>query len=186
MVELTSLWLPIVLSGIALFFASFLAWMVLPHHKQDWIGLPDEAAFGKALGDMNVPAGNYMFPYCATNEEMKSPEFQERQKKGPNGLLQVWPGPCNMGKNLVCTFLVLLVLSFCFAYLATLGLELGDSFMDVFRFVGTAAIVTYAGGFLLNGIWFPRKLVGDILDGVAYGLITGIIFAALWPAGPAL
>jgi hypothetical protein len=23
--------------------------------------------------------------------------------------------------------------------------------------------------------------VGDILDGIAYGLITGLIFAAMWP-----
>ena len=35
MVELTSLWLPILLSTVALFFLSFLAWTVLPHHKPD-------------------------------------------------------------------------------------------------------------------------------------------------------
>ena len=186
MVELTSLWLPIVLSGVALFFASFLAWMVLPHHKQDWIGLPDEAGFGKALGGLNVPVGNYMFPYCATSQEMKSPKFLERQKSGPNGLLQVWPGPCQMGKNLVCTFLMFLAVSFCIGYLATLGVQPGAEFMQVFRFVGTAGILAYAAGTLLNGIWFPRKLIGDILDGVAYGLITGVIFAAMWPAGPTL
>jgi hypothetical protein len=186
MVELTSLWLPIVLSSVALFFASFLAWMVLPHHKQDWIGLPDEAAFGKALGDLNVPAGQYMFPHCATAEEMKSPEFIERQKKGPIGLLQVWPGPCNMGKNMACTFLMFLAVSFCLAYLATLGVQLGAEFKEVFRFVGTAGILTYTAGTLLNGIWFSRKLIGDILDGIAYGLITGAIFAAMWPGGPAL
>jgi hypothetical protein len=186
MVELTSLWLPIVLSGVALFFASFLSWMVLPHHKQDWVGLPDEAGFDKALGDLNVPAGNYMFPYCGTSEQMKSPEFQTRQKNGPNGLLQVWPGPTNMGMNMACTLLLFLVISFSLAYLATLGPELGDEFMKVFRFVGTAAILIYAGGPLLNGIWFRRKLCGDILDGIAYGLITGAIFAAMWPTGPAL
>ena len=186
MVELTSLWLPIVLSGVALFFASFLAWMVLPHHKQDWIGLPDESGFGKALGSLNVPSGNYMFPYCATSEEMKSPEFLERQKTGPNGLLQLWPGPCNMGRNLVCTLLLFLCVSFCMAYLPTLGLQPGDEFMKVFRFVGTAGIIVYAGGPILNGIWFPRKLFGDILDGVAYGLITGLIFAVMWPSGPTL
>ena len=46
---LSTLWLPIVLSGVALFFASFLAWMVLPHHKGDFIKLPDEGAFENAL-----------------------------------------------------------------------------------------------------------------------------------------
>jgi len=186
MVELTSLWLPILLTGVALFFASFLAWMVLPHHRKDWIGLPDEAGFNKAIGELNVPAGNYMFPYCATPEEMKSPEYLERQKAGPNGLLQLWPGPCNMGKNLALTFSLFLFVSFCLAYLATLGLQIGDEFMQVFRFVGTAGVIVYAAGPVLNSIWFPRKIIGDILDGVAYGLITGAIFAAMWPAGPTL
>jgi len=32
---LLALWLPIVLSAIALFFASFLSWVVLPLHKRD-------------------------------------------------------------------------------------------------------------------------------------------------------
>lgn len=186
MVELTSLWLPILLSGVALFFASYLAWMVLPHHKQDWTRLPDENGFIQALGSLNVPKGNYVFPYCETPEEMKSPEFLERQKMSPNGMLQVWSGPCNMGKNLVCTFLFFLAVSFCLAYLATLGVQPGADFMAVFRFVGTAGILAYAVGPVINGIWFPRKIFGDILDGIAYGLITGAIFAAMWPAGPSL
>jgi hypothetical protein len=29
-------------------------------------------------------------------------------------------------------------------------------------------------------------MIGDILDGVAYGLITGAIFAVLWPAASAV
>ena len=53
--------------------------------------------------------------------------------------------------------------------------------MKVFRFVGTAGILTYGTANILNGIWFGRKMVADIVDGIAYGLITGLIFAALWP-----
>ena len=30
-------------------------------------------------------------------------------------------------------------------------------------------------------IWFGRKMAADIFDGIVYGLITGLIFAALWP-----
>ena len=56
--------------------------------------------------------------------------------------------------------------------------------MTVFRFVGTAGILTYGTANILNGIWFGRKMVADIVDGIAYGLITGLIFAALWPGQP--
>ncbi len=36
MVTLGSLWLPIVLSAVVVFFASWLMHMVLPHHWTDW------------------------------------------------------------------------------------------------------------------------------------------------------
>ena len=61
----------------------------------------------------------------------------------------------------------------------------GAEFMKVFRFVGTAGILTYGTANILNGIWFGRKMVGDIVDGIAYGLITGAIFAWLWPVAVA-
>lgn len=184
MVELTSLWLPTLLSAVALFFIGYLTWMVIPTHNKDWIALPDEDGVGKALRDLNVPAGNYMFPYCADPKEMQSEAFIEKQKQGPNGTLQVWDGPCSMGANLGCQFGFLLVTSFCLAYLATLGPKAGDDFMTVFRFVGTAGILTYAAGTVPSSIWFKTRLTGNVIDGVLYGLATGAIFAALWPGGP--
>jgi hypothetical protein len=57
----------------------------------------------------------------------------------------------------------------------------GEGFGKVFRFVGTAGVLTYGTANILNGIWFGRKMVADIVDGVVYGLITGAIFALLWP-----
>ena len=46
---LIALWMPIVVSGVALFFASWIAWMLLPHHKAEWKGLPNEDALLAAL-----------------------------------------------------------------------------------------------------------------------------------------
>ena len=182
MVDLMSLWLPILLSTAALFFLSFLAWMVLPHHKKDWNGLPDEAAFGKAVSDLNLQPGNYSFPYFESNEEMKSPEFLQRQQQGPNGTLQLWNGPCNMGKCLFCQFTFFLVTNFCLAYLATMGVQAGANFMQVFRFVGTAGILTYTAASVPGSIWFNLRLPGYIVDGLMYGLATGAVFACFWPA----
>ena len=88
-----------------------------------------------------------------------------------------------MGVNMLCTLLFFMIANFVIAYLAGMVLPPGDDFMKVFRFVGTAGILTYGTANILNGIWFGRKMVADIVDGIAYGLITGLIFAALWP-GP--
>ena len=75
---LFSLWMPILVSAVAVFIAAFLAWMVLPHHRSDWSKLPDDKAFVEALRSLGLPPGQYMFPYAAEGAEMKSPEFKER------------------------------------------------------------------------------------------------------------
>lgn len=177
-----SLWLPIVVSGVALFFASWLAWMVLPHHKKEWTGLANEDALMGAIKNAGVVAGQYVFPYAECSADMNKEEFKAKTQAGPNGSLIVWAGPCNMGVNLFCTIVFFLVVNFAIAYLAAMVIAPGADRWFVFRFVGTAGVITYGSANILNGIWFGRKMVGDIMDGIAYGLITGAIFAWLWPA----
>lgn len=181
-ISVWSLWLPILISGVALFFASWVAWMFLPHHKKEWTRLPDEDAVMNALKAANIPPGQYTFPCPATPNDWKSEEFKAKMQAGPNGHLVLWSAACSMGRNMLCTVIFFLVANFVIAYLATQALDPGASSMDVFQFVGTAGILTYGTANILNGIWFGRKMIGDIADGIAYGLITGAIFAALWPA----
>ena len=61
-VSLASLWLPILVSAVAVFFVSFLAWMVLPHHKKDINAIADEKAWSKHLKQHDLPPGMYMWP----------------------------------------------------------------------------------------------------------------------------
>lgn len=178
---LVSLWLPVIVSGVALFFASWVAWMLLPHHKGEWKGLPNEDAVMAALKSAGVGSGQFQFPYCASPDEWKTDAFKARMQAGPNGHMVVWSGPCNMGKNMLCTVIFFTVVSSLIAYLAGIAVPPGAEFMRVFRFVGTAGIVTYGSANILNGIWFGRRMIADIADGIAYGVITGLIFAALWP-----
>ena len=77
--HMLSLWLPIVASGVALFFASWLAWMVLPHHKKEWTGLANEDAVTGALRNAGVAPGQYMFPYAACSADWNKPTSSNRQ-----------------------------------------------------------------------------------------------------------
>jgi len=178
-----SLWLPIIVSGVALFFASWAAWMLLPHHKGDWKSLPNEDEFSQMARSAGIAPGQYMFPHCPSPEEWKSEAFRARLQAGPNGVLYVWQPGGGMALNMFCTWLLFTVLSFIIAYLAGMVIPPGADRWHVFRFVGTAGILTYASSGLLNAIWFRRKIRADILDGIAYALITGAIFALLWPSG---
>jgi hypothetical protein len=179
--SVASLWLPVVVSGVALFFASWMAWMVLPHHKAEWKGVPNEEALLAALKNVGVPPGQYMFPHAKTPADYKNEAFLAKVKAGPRGTLTLWSAPPSMGFNMLCTVLFFVVANFVIAYLAGQVIAPGADKMKVFQFVGTAGILTYGTANILNGIWFGRKMIADILDGVAFGLITGAIFAALWP-----
>lgn len=100
MALLLSLWLPILISTIGVFFASGLIHMFLPHHRNDFGKLPDEPAVMDALHNFDLDEGDYHFPHCAGPKEMASEEFAARMKQGPVGLLTVMKsGPPTMGKN---------------------------------------------------------------------------------------
>ena len=57
MIQLTALWLPILLSAVVVFFASFIMHMVLAYHKSDYRKLPDEDRVTDAIRSAGVTRG---------------------------------------------------------------------------------------------------------------------------------
>ena len=185
MVSVTQLWLPILVSSVAVFFASFLAWMVLPHHKKDIKTLPKEKEWAENLKLLNLSPGIYMWPGCDTPEEMKSAEYKQRYKDGPWGSVTILGAQPNFGRNLLLVFLFYVVVGIFVSYLAGQGRAAGASFSAVFQMAGTAAIAAYCAGSIPNALFFGkpgRFVLTDFIDALVYGLITGLIFAWLWPS----
>ena len=173
-----SLALPILLSGVALFFASFLSWMVLQLHKQDWVKLAQEDKFMEAVRGCDISPGSYTFPGCNSPEEMKSEEFTKKIEAGPRGVMTVFD-KVSMGRNLGQTFVYFLVASFCLAYLTKLAVPPGADFMKVFRFVSTAGFLTFFAAIVPHAIWFKCRIVGHLIESIAFAAIIGAIFAAM-------
>lgn len=187
MISVASLWLPIVLSAVAVFFASFLAWMVLPHHKPDFRKLPDEPGFAEAIRRFGLTPGLYVFPFC-TPQEMKTEEGKSRYAAGPWGNMMLMGAQPNMGKSLLFVFIFYLVVGVFVAYLAKFALGTGEPFRAVFRFTTTVAVAAYCLGGIPHGLFMGRtfrSVAMDVIDGLVYGAITGLIFAALWPSAGA-
>ena len=84
---LASLILPAVVAGVAVFFGSFLIWMVSKWHDGDFQPLPDEKGFLDATKAHDLPRGFYLWP-MDTPEAMKTEAFKERWAKGAVGLDQ--------------------------------------------------------------------------------------------------
>ena len=177
---LESLWLPVVLTAVALFFCSFLSWMVLHLHKSDWRKLPNEDEVMTTAAKWNLPVGSYMFPYACENKEMQSEAFQKKYKDGPRGILQIMPA-ANMGAKLGFTILYFLVVAFALAYLSSVAFQAGETFLNVFRFIFTAALLIFLAATVQHSIWFNTRVTGHVIESLLYAAVAGAIFAGLWP-----
>lgn len=185
MTALTALWLPIVLSAVLVFFASFLIHMFLGYHKADYRTMPNEDKVMDALRAFNIPPGDYAVPKPQSSADMKSPEFEAKQKKGPVFFLTLIPsGPMQMGKYLVRWFIYNLVVAFFAAYIASRALAPGADYMDAFQFAGATTFIGYTLGLWQMSIWYSRSTGTSIrytIDGLIFALLTGGVFGWLWP-----
>jgi hypothetical protein len=185
MTPLVQLWLPVLVSAVVVFVASFLAWMVLPHHKKDIKTLPDEKALTDHLRKLNLPPGTYMWPGCQPGQDMKSEEYCARYNAGPWGTMNVVGRKPSFARNLVLTFLLYIVVSIFVGYVTSLAREPGASFLPVFRLAGATAVLGYCAGSIPGAIFTGkpgRFVLTDFIDGVVYGLLTGVMFGLFWPA----
>ena len=181
---LIPLWLPVLLSAGAIWIVSAIVGMALPHHKRDFVGLPDEDGFMDYLRGRGIEPGNYLFPDFRDREALKSEKVEKALNEGPVGHLSVWQTPVTMGGKLVATFVVYLVVSTLIAYLTRVALPGAASFAKVFQVAATAGVLAYCFSFIPNALWFSayrRTIVASVFDGILYGVITGAIFAWCWP-----
>ena len=185
MVELSTLWLPILLSAVIVFLASSIIHMATSLHKNDYLKVPNEEKVMDTIRPLNIPPGDYMIPRCMSSKEMKSPEFTEKLKKGPVMLFTVYPnGPFAMGQSLVQWFLYSIVIGIFSAYVSGRALTVGAEYLQVFRFAGVTAFMGYAVALWQLSIWYKRSWGTTFrltIDGLLYALLTAGAFGWLWP-----
>jgi len=186
MISIFSLWLPILLSAVFVFIASALVWMVLPHHKSDYKGLPNEDAERETLTPQNIPPGQYDIPHIQSPDTIKDPEVKKKFDDGPVGFFTVLPSRVpNMGKNMVLSFVYYLVVGILVSYVASRFLEPGVEYLKVFLLVGVVTWLTYGFGVIQDSIWFGKpcsSVIKHLFDSLIYALLTAGVFGWLWPS----
>lgn len=185
MVQFTALWLPILVAAVFVFIASSVIHMVLGYHKSDYVKVESEDGVMDALRKFDIPPGDYMIPCAGGPEGMKSPEFQEKMKRGPVALFTiVKSGEVSIGKNLILWFIYSIVIGVFAAYISGHALGPRAHYLDVFRYAGTVAFAGYGLGLLQNSIWFSRRWTTtfkSMFDALIYALLTAGTFGWLWP-----
>jgi hypothetical protein len=185
MTALHTLWLPVLLSSVIVFVVSSIIHMALPWHKSDYPKVPDEDKVMDALRPFAIPPGDYMMPRPASAQDMRSPEFLEKRRKGPVMVFTVLPsGPPSMASYLVLWFLYSVGVGILAAYVASRALPVGADYIRVFRFVGVTAFACYSVALWQMSIWYRRAWLTTIkatVDGLVYALLTAGTFGWLWP-----
>jgi hypothetical protein len=185
MTATAALWLPILLSAVAVFLASSVIHMATPWHKGDYPAPPRQDELQAAMRPFDLPPGDYMMPRAADMAAMQAPEFQEKLRQGPVLTMTVMPnGPWTMGKSLVQWFVYSLVVSFLAGYVPGRALAAGAEYMLVFQMVSVTAFLGYALALWQGTIWYHRGVgltLRSTIDGGIYALITGGVFGWLWP-----
>jgi hypothetical protein len=182
-ISLFSLWLPILLSAVAVFVVSSIVHRVLRYHDDDFRAAPNEDQLRAALKGM--PPGNYSVPKPATSAERRSPAFQQKMSEGPLAFVTVLPeGGIGMTKPLIQWFVYCLVVGGFSAYVAGRTLPPGTDYLQVFRVTGTVGFVGYGLALVRESIWLGRNwpaTLKSLFDALVYGLVTAGFFGWLWP-----
>ena len=184
MVSAFSLWVPILVSGLLVFIASSVIHMLLPYHRKDYRGVPDEDGMMDAL--RGVAAGDYFIPHAGSTEVQRSEAYREKARRGPVVFMTVLAEDrlFNMRDQLLQWFLYCIVVGLFTAYVTGLALGPGAEYMAVFRFASTTAFIGYALAHPQRSIWYSQSwgTTGrNVFDGLVYGLLTGGVFGWLWP-----
>jgi len=185
-ISLMQLWLPIVGSAVLTWIASGLIHMIIKYHNSDFQKLANEDEVAAAVGQGSPKLGLHHFPHCADMSEMANESMQEKFKKGPVGMVIIFPnGMPNMGKYLGQQFAYFLVGSTLLAYCASFALPPGADFMTVFRVFTAIGFLAYGWATIPYSIWFGFQwsiTVKYLIDAMIYAIVVAATFGWLWPA----
>jgi hypothetical protein len=181
-----ALWLPTIVSAVAVFVLSSILHMALPFwHRGDYRALPNEPAVLDALRPLDIPPGEYFAPRPASGEDMRSAAFIEKMKQGPVVMLNVsQAGVPSMGRPLLLWFVYVLIVAALAGHIAYAPYH--DNFDEhgIFHTVALASFLGYCVALWQGVIWYRRSAIVALkstIDGALYALATGWIFCYFWP-----
>ena len=179
--SIVSLWLPILVSSIFVFFASAAVWMAMPWHKKDFNKSADEDAVRAAL--KGSAPGLYMVPHSVDPKDLEDPVKKQKFVDGPVAYVTVAPsGVPKMGSKLLLSFLYYVGVGMLCSYFVTRTVAADADYLAVFRVAGTVAWAAYGIAYIQESIWFGRAwslTAKNLFDALIYALLTGGVFGWL-------
>jgi hypothetical protein len=182
--DLIQLWMPVLVTAVAVFVASSLIHMVLKWHNSDYKKLANEDEVMATLRSGSAAPGQYVFPHCLDMKQMQDEAMQKKYRDGPVGFVTLVKsaGTPNMAPQLIKWFLYTVAVAAIAGHIALRAVGSGDSHYAG-HLVGLISFLTYAGGSVQQGIWMGRPWISvakDLLDALIYGTVSALVFWWLW------
>ena len=185
MENFTHLWMPILVTAVAVFVASSLIHMVFKWHNSDYKKLANEDAVRDAIRAGAPAPGQYVVPHCADMKDMQNESMRQKFIDGPIGMLTLRKnGPPSIGGSLVQWFIYVLAVTSIAGAMAMRAFGMQGSAHGAGHLVGLICFLTYTGGSVQMGIWMGKpwsSVIKDALDGLIYATISALVFSWLWP-----
>ncbi len=187
MVSIPSLWLPILLSAVAVFIASSIIHMVLGYHAADYKKLPAEDDVDGRPSEVRHPARRLPGAVRRQREGDEGPGFHgEVQGRAANH--DDRHGQRRRDEHGAAVHPVVPVLHRSSASRPRTSPAArsppGAHYLAVFRFAGATAFFGYSLALWQSSIWYRKSWGTTIrltIDGLIFGLLTGGFFGWLWP-----
>jgi hypothetical protein len=185
MVEWTQLLLPILVSTVVVFVASSVIHMVLQWHTPDYRKLANEDEVRAAIRAGAPAPAQYIFPHCTDAKEAATEAMKRKFEEGPVGVLYVKPsGQVQLGPFLRNWTLYVLVVVLLVAYVTRAARAPGASFTAVLQVAAVTGWLAFSWQGPADSVWKGKPwsaTARDMVDGLVYGTLTGVIFAWMWP-----
>jgi len=183
--NISELWLAILLSGLFCWIASALIHMLIKYHNADYKQLKNQDEVSATLKSSSPAPALYSLPYCSDMKQMADESMQKKFNDGPVAMIFVLPnGMPAMGKLLALQILFFIVGAALIAYLSSMSIAAGSDSMLVFRSVFVASFLTYGWAQIPYSIWMGQpwsNCIRYLIDALIYAGITAVVFTWLWP-----
>jgi hypothetical protein len=176
----------VLVTAVFVFISSSLIHMVFKWHNSDYGKLANEDTVRDVLRAGSPKPGQYVIPHCLDMKQMSSPEMQAKWIEGPVAFVQVKAsGLPKMGPQLGQWFLLNVGVA-AFVALALVSIPAASlNAHVVFHIAALVTLLSYGVGSISGGIWYAQtwsSVAKDLLDALIYALVSGAVFAWLWPA----
>ena len=182
---LVELWIPILVSVGLCFIGSAASWMMLPFHRHEWHRLPTEPGVLDALREDMPSPGRYNFPFTMDGQNANRADLKASLEKGPIGFLTIAPpGVIPMWMMLGQMIVFYTIVTTLTAYVAWASLRINAPYTAVLKLVGIVSAMAYVMGSAPESIWYARPWrhwIVQAVEGIVFGVMTGAVFAWLWP-----